>query len=171
MNAPAERGVRRRSNPKLIPLDFLKHRPQPASPPLVDRCNERHATRQMFAERRMALPVLARRTTPHTIVQRGLEAVEVVARHVEPLVRHNPRQTLPNTLPHNPRLAMISRKAFFGQNRGGMDRKHSRMTTEIFAAGKRQVVGVPCVSGIRGTREAREPAVRPPEAGVGERRR
>jgi hypothetical protein len=64
----------------------------------------------------MGAAVLALRTQPDAIGERGLEPIEIGADDIHVLVLDQTRQVLPHALWHDARLAVMNSEAFFHQD-------------------------------------------------------
>jgi hypothetical protein len=104
-------------------------------------------------------PVLSLRTLANAIVEGGLKPVEIGARNVGTFIRHQSRQTLPHALAHDARLAVVHGKPFFHQNDRDVRGKSLDAALELFAARKREIVGITGVFGSGRSRQSGEPAI------------
>src|SRR5271170_49551 len=96
----------------------------------------------MRPKHRMPFAVLACGAYSNTVCKCGLQPIEIRPDHIYALVRRQPRQVLPNTLPHDARLTVIDAESLLLQDRGHMRREALHAALKIVASGECQVVGI-----------------------------
>jgi hypothetical protein len=103
---------------------------------------------------RMIFAVLARRVQADAIRESCLQAIEIGSADIHAIIDHKTGQMLPHALAHDSSLPMMDAESFLPQDGCGMDGKALGAPFEFFTAGECEIVGVPCVSCSRGSRQA-----------------
>jgi hypothetical protein len=127
----------------------------------IDHFQERYLALQVGPELGVAGAILTYRTVPNTVRYGGLDAIEIGPGDVGVAIHNQPGQVLSRTTAHDPRFAMVYRKALLNENGGrvGGEALHARV--EVLRAGESKIVGVSCISGSGGTGEPGEAAIGP----------
>ena len=97
---------------ELLPLDLIKQRPEALPFGWINGLYESDAALQVGSEAGVCFPVLGFRTVADAIRQYRLKTIEVGSNDIHTLIRYQPRQMLPDTLPHDASLAVMHGEAF-----------------------------------------------------------
>jgi hypothetical protein len=98
---------------ELLPLDLIKQRPEALPFGWINGLYESDAALQVGSEAGVCFAVLGFRTVADAIRQYRFEAVEVGSNDVHTLIRYQPRQILPDALPHDASLAVMHGETLF----------------------------------------------------------
>ena len=119
----------------------------------------------------MGRAVLSLGAQTNTVVESGLELVEVGPHDVDAFVCDQSRQALPYALTHDPRLAVVHAETLFEHNGPDVGGEPLDAALKRFAARKREVVGVARILGPGRPRKPSQPAIHTIGTNISQRRR
>jgi hypothetical protein len=79
----------------------------------MNHLDERNAAFQVGAKVFVTAPILAVGPVANAIDECRFQAIELVSWHIGPLVHDDSSQSLADSLPHDPGLAVVNREPFF----------------------------------------------------------
>lgn len=115
----------------------------------VDAFYESDTALEVCAKIGMGFAVLAFWSVVNTVIQGSLETVKVCADNIEVLVGNETGEVLAHSLPHDAGLAMVDIEALLEENGRYLRCETLDARRKLCASGKRQIVGVPGVLGVR----------------------